>query len=62
MFLHTFHESEVGHNASDSGANINRACREGCSCDQTAWYWFVKFRSEDGTLDKDDYLQWTPNI
>lgn len=42
---------KLSHNSSQAAANINRACREESTCDQTVRCWFLKFRSEDMSLE-----------
>ena len=45
MHLHFLHDFKLGHNASQTAANINRAWGEGSTNDWTEWYWFLKFCS-----------------
>ncbi|XP_029636835.1 histone-lysine N-methyltransferase SETMAR-like [Octopus sinensis] len=48
LFLHEF---KLGHNASLTAANINRAWAEGSTSDHTVRWWFEKFRSGDESLE-----------
>ena len=48
------HEFKLGHNASDTCININRAWGEGSTCDQTVRMWFQKFCKGDESLDDEE--------
>lgn len=45
------HEFKRGHNASQTVANLNRVCGEGCTCDQRVRCLLLKFRCEDTSLE-----------
>ena len=45
------HENKLGHNASETSTNINRAWGEGSTSDRTVRRWFQKFRSGDENLE-----------
>ena len=44
-------EFKLGHNASQTAANINKTWGEGSTCDQTVQHWFQKFYSGDMNLE-----------
>ena len=48
------HEFKLGHNASETSANINRAWGEGSTSDRTVRRWFQTFRSGDESLEDEE--------
>ncbi|XP_029638041.1 histone-lysine N-methyltransferase SETMAR-like [Octopus sinensis] len=51
--LFFLHEFKLGHNTSQTAANINRAWGEGDINDRTVRRWFPKFRSRDESLEEE---------
>ena len=54
IHLLVLHEFKLGHNASETSANINRAWRDGFTNDRTVRRWFKKFRSGDESLQDEE--------